>query len=84
MTNYGAFTAATATNQSTLTMADIIKAVSEAKDKINALQKVADTNWILISPTGEVNKGTVQELIGELMKYHPLFKDTFQPYQRSP
>ena len=72
-------TASTAAN-STLTLSGLIKGLEEAQNMIDEMKRMAGKDWILISPTGEVVKGTVQQLTSELMKHHPLFKDTFSSY----
>lgn len=71
-------TAATAST-SVLKLTDIIEAIETIKDKAAELRKITDTNWILISPRGEVYKGTVQQLVTELMKYHPLLNGHSRP-----
>jgi urocanate hydratase len=59
---------------STLTIDDIIKAFEEAKKELSTFEKISTGDWMLISPTGVIHKGTIQQLLNELMRHHPMFK----------
>ena len=68
------YTASTNTHD-TVSVQDIIKMMEEANKQIPAINK----DWFLVSPHGEAFKGSPQQLINELMKHHPLFKNVFTP-----